>query len=491
MLRSSKKFKSAIALCLALVMAVSVAAPALAAVSKETAAAELQVYTAIEKEVDKAKTGETVYFDKVRSLYETNLKANVTAVNKDIDNRLDVIIRAGENKELDAKVAGQVIKKSLLGYFYDQMKNELKKGVLDNFDNTAEALKHFEAGKAYYESGLKSTVVKRDEKYQTTMADELNALFSAAEKAIKDKNLLEYKIARQYIEKTVFRAFYLGVLTYAEKIEKSAEPAKMKPEQAEGWAFYQAIKGSLSSGNAKAAELIENRFALDADPAKIKLSEINHAFAKAFIGKADGYFAKIFGADWGTDKAVEQAAEAVVFVKNFSLVIKEYLGEEAYNSVDVTGAAFVEAVKAKKHHEAMAQADKLAKLFVGVKGKNGLVLTINSKKVKAGGGNKDFDAAPFTVNGRTLVPVRLLEELGAKIEWNNAKQTVTITKGSDVVVLTINSTIALKNGSSITLDAKAVLKDKRTFVPVRFVSETLGYTVDWYGNSLNNVVIYN
>lgn len=77
---------------------------------------------------------------------------------------------------------------------------------------------------------------------------------------------------------------------------------------------------------------------------------------------------------------------------------------------------------------------------------------------------------------RTIVPIRVISEnLGAKVQWDQASSTATI-----------NGTIKVKVGSNaidtsygkITMDTKAVLKDGRVYVPFRFVGNALGYDVD-------------
>ncbi|WP_141503974.1 family 10 glycosylhydrolase [Paenibacillus luteus] len=81
----------------------------------------------------------------------------------------------------------------------------------------------------------------------------------------------------------------------------------------------------------------------------------------------------------------------------------------------------------------------------------------------------------------TMVPLRIIsEELGASVDWNSPRQLVTI-KGSDGKTISMNSgsTSAEVNGASIRLDASVEVKAGRAMVPLRFVSEQLGLTVDW------------
>ncbi|MCX7747889.1 MAG: serine hydrolase [Clostridia bacterium] len=95
------------------------------------------------------------------------------------------------------------------------------------------------------------------------------------------------------------------------------------------------------------------------------------------------------------------------------------------------------------------------------------------------------DAKPFiNENSRTLCPLRFItEELSAEVEWQKASQTVKILKDTDTILLKIGETKALVNGKEVLFDTKAIVKNNRTYVPLRFVSEVFGERVDWDGKS--------
>jgi hypothetical protein len=100
-------------------------------------------------------------------------------------------------------------------------------------------------------------------------------------------------------------------------------------------------------------------------------------------------------------------------------------------------------------------------------------ININGSKIS-------FEQAPFIDNGTTMVPMRaIFEALGADVDWNNAAKTVTAVKGEIRISLTIDDNTAYINEKSVSLDSKPVIKSGTTMVPVRFVSEALGATVDW------------
>lgn len=95
-------------------------------------------------------------------------------------------------------------------------------------------------------------------------------------------------------------------------------------------------------------------------------------------------------------------------------------------------------------------------------------------------GEVSFDTPPVVEGGRTLVPLRTILDLtGAEMDWNNGTQTVTAKKGDITIALTIGSKTAFVNNKPVTLDAPAKITDGRTLVPLRFVSEQLGYKVNY------------
>lgn len=91
---------------------------------------------------------------------------------------------------------------------------------------------------------------------------------------------------------------------------------------------------------------------------------------------------------------------------------------------------------------------------------------------------------PVIEDGRTLVPIRFLfEQMGATVDWNGETQTATITQNNTAVAFSIDDTEADVNGQTVSMDVPAKLVNGKTMVPVRFLSENLGYTVDWDGDN--------
>ncbi len=93
------------------------------------------------------------------------------------------------------------------------------------------------------------------------------------------------------------------------------------------------------------------------------------------------------------------------------------------------------------------------------------------------------DAKPFQdENSAVMVPIRFIsEKLGAKVGYaqSSGKQTVTLKTDKHSVTMTVGSSTAVVDGKSKTYDSKIIVKQQRTYVPLRLVSEGLGQTVDW------------
>ena len=92
---------------------------------------------------------------------------------------------------------------------------------------------------------------------------------------------------------------------------------------------------------------------------------------------------------------------------------------------------------------------------------------------------KHFDTPPITVNDRVLVPMRgIFESLHATVDWDGATQTVT-SHGPHPVRLQVGNPRAWVGQRQVSLDAPARVYRDRVYVPLRFISESLGAHVAW------------
>lgn len=100
-------------------------------------------------------------------------------------------------------------------------------------------------------------------------------------------------------------------------------------------------------------------------------------------------------------------------------------------------------------------------------------LQIGSRIVNVDNEAVIYDTAPVIRNDRTLVPIRIVTEtLGGKVDWNGVTKEVTLHIDGKEIKMTVGKTLE-KYGVA------PVIIDRRTFVPVRFVADELGATVAW------------
>lgn len=95
------------------------------------------------------------------------------------------------------------------------------------------------------------------------------------------------------------------------------------------------------------------------------------------------------------------------------------------------------------------------------------------------------DVQPFFENSRTMVPFRTVAEaLGAEVGYDSGTVSASLDGtvcrfaiGGDT--LTVSDMATGKVLKTVPLDASPIEKDGRTCVPVRFLAESLGLTVEW------------
>lgn len=93
-------------------------------------------------------------------------------------------------------------------------------------------------------------------------------------------------------------------------------------------------------------------------------------------------------------------------------------------------------------------------------------------------------------NSRTQVPFRLtLETFGADVDWDQESNTAIARKDGITVKVPIGEKYILVNGNKLETDTAALVRDNRTYLPIRVVLESFGSKVVW-NNSSATVEIY-
>lgn len=101
-------------------------------------------------------------------------------------------------------------------------------------------------------------------------------------------------------------------------------------------------------------------------------------------------------------------------------------------------------------------------------------------KVVLDGKQLTFDVQPQVIGGSTMIPYSTLtQKIGASLSVDPKTNQLKVTRGKTTVELTIGSNQAIVDGKTVKLDAKAVVKNGRTLVPLRFLGEAFGLWVNW------------
>ncbi len=99
-----------------------------------------------------------------------------------------------------------------------------------------------------------------------------------------------------------------------------------------------------------------------------------------------------------------------------------------------------------------------------------------------------FDTDPYFENSTTMVPMRgIMEALGAEVGWDAATGTLWASKGDIRIEMWDKSDIVRINGFYSKLPAPVCVRNNRTHVPARFITEIFGGKVDY--DQQNNMVV--
>ena len=92
-----------------------------------------------------------------------------------------------------------------------------------------------------------------------------------------------------------------------------------------------------------------------------------------------------------------------------------------------------------------------------------------------------FDSQnPVFVDGRIFVPIHgVFEKLDFRIDWNNSRQTVTLTRNNQEIVIIIGNDFFYIGDEAHTLDAPAQIISGQVMLPIRAIVESLGYYIVW------------
>ena len=233
-----------------------------------------------------------------------------------------------------------------------------------------------------------------------------------------------------------------------------------------------------------------NTYSLEFDPAKGPINEDNDVTVK--VVDKDGNVAKVNGtvsayvADQGDADAKVSVDTTGATVKNGKATISVYGDRETTADIVVVVKAG-SAIYAGTLEYTFGTEDPLADRTV--------VMTIGSTEYVVNNKIVTGDAAPFVdSNWRTMVPLRALaESFDAEVNWDNDARTVTINYDANTqIVMTIGEETYTVNGEEMTMDTAPVIQGDRTYVPIRFAAQGMGFSVTplYDSNGLTASVVF-
>lgn len=115
-----------------------------------------------------------------------------------------------------------------------------------------------------------------------------------------------------------------------------------------------------------------------------------------------------------------------------------------------------------------------------------VTITINEKELQIA----PSMGAPFIdKNRRTQVPLNaVMTALGAEVSWNAEQRIAVVKKNGITVEVPIGKSYILKDGQRIDNDTEALIKNKRTYLPIRVVMEAFGASVGWDGQTRTVII---
>lgn len=97
-------------------------------------------------------------------------------------------------------------------------------------------------------------------------------------------------------------------------------------------------------------------------------------------------------------------------------------------------------------------------------------------------------------DGRSMYPFRaILESMGASVMWDGTNQKAIGTLNGNRVEFKIGTNEYIVNGEVKYMDTQSYVDDTtdKTYIPIRYVAEALGFRVDWQSGDIENRITIN
>ncbi|GGF91611.1 stalk domain-containing protein [Paenibacillus abyssi] len=111
-----------------------------------------------------------------------------------------------------------------------------------------------------------------------------------------------------------------------------------------------------------------------------------------------------------------------------------------------------------------------------------IVLTVNKKEALIDGQAVRLDVAPIVLRGTTYLPLKFVADaIKGQVAWDNTAKRATFIRGNKMIDLWLGQKDIVVNGTRLSTEVAPIVRNGRTLVPVRLVTEQLGLKVHWDG----------
>lgn len=186
------------------------------------------------------------------------------------------------------------------------------------------------------------------------------------------------------------------------------------------------------------------------------------------------------------DLAVELKGDAVIEVNDKAAVERYYKFVGRTNTVEITGRTAFTLNSDRRIFPASDAAASTVNARVSAlrPGELAALFTIGRKGYFVNGSARAMDVSPFIDRDRTYLPVRFVAQAlgvaGEDIIWNQADRSVTLRKGNRLARMVIGSMVMRVNEIPVSMDAEPrIIEPGRTMLPIRWIGEALGASLEW------------
>ncbi len=142
--------------------------------------------------------------------------------------------------------------------------------------------------------------------------------------------------------------------------------------------------------------------------------------------------------------------------------------EEGQDEREPIGEVAIDDIQFQYRGELPAQPKATVKLAV-----NRTTALVNNREEK-------LDQAPLIVKDHTLLPVRFfVDVMGGQVQWDNKEKKVTVINGDHLAEMWIDQPDLVMDGKRVASEVPPMLKNNRTLLPLRLLTENFGWKVTW------------